>query len=221
MFDFRIPESVHQSRLSVYGTAPDGGGKAVFWIAKRSFDVGFCILLLPLLFLFSIVLLVLNPLFNAGPLFYRQKRMGKNFVPFRAIKFRSMAVAASIERGPDDPIEKERISAFGHLLRKSRVDELPQILNVLKGEMSLIGPRPDYYEHALVYLDVVPGYANRFRVRPGISGLAQVVVGYVSDSDGTAKKVAADIAYIENANFKLESWVVMKTIWTIITMRGA
>lgn len=170
---------------------------------------------------FSVLLLVLNPLFNAGPLLFAQKRMGKNCVPFHAIKFRSMAVAARIERGPEDPIEADRISTFGHLLRKSRIDELPQILCVLKGNMSLIGPRPDYYEHALVYLEIVPGYATRYFVRPGISGLAQVVVGYVSDSDGTAKKVAADIAYIENANFRLEGWIIWKTITTIITMGGA
>jgi len=83
-----------------------------------------------------------------------------------------MAEAPEITRGPEDPIEHDRISKFGRLLRKSRVDELPQILNVLMGDMSLIGPRPDYHEHALVYLNVVPNYASRYRVRPGISGFA-------------------------------------------------
>jgi len=132
-----------------------------------------------------------------------------------------MAEAHAIIRGPNDPIERDRISVFGRLLRTSRVDELPQILNVLMGDMSLIGPRPDFYEHALFYLDVVPGYATRYQIRPGISGLAQVVVGYVDDSDGTCRKVAADISYIENASFLLECWIVIKTIRVIVTFGGS
>jgi len=196
-------------------------GKAVFWIAKRAFDTILCLYLVPLLCAFSLLLLLINPFFNKGPLFFVQKRMGRNCVPFWAIKFRSMRAVETMSRGPEDPIEHDRISMFGRFLRKSRVDELPQILNVLKGDMSLIGPRPDYYEHALAYLDTVPGYQNRFRVRPGISGLAQVVVGYVRDTDGTCRKVAADISYIENAGYRLEGWIVVKTIQTIVTFRGA
>jgi lipopolysaccharide/colanic/teichoic acid biosynthesis glycosyltransferase len=221
VFDLRLPEAVETVKAPIKGRMIVSREKAFFWVVKRFYDLGLGLLLLPLLVFFSLSLLMLNPFFNRGSLFFIQKRMGKNCIPFLAIKFRSMAEVRNITRGPEDPIEHHRISAFGRFLRKSRVDELPQILNVLKGDMSLIGPRPDYYEHALVYLNVVPNYAIRYSVRPGISGLAQVVVGYVSDSDGTCRKVAADIAYIENVDYRLEWKIIVKTIQTIVTFGGA
>ena len=123
-------------------------GNKLFWINKRIFDLSVCILLLPLLFIISIILLIINIPFNSGSLFFIQDRMSKDCVAFPAIKFRTMLPAKEITRKYDDPIETDRITSFGKILRQSRIDELPQILNVLKGEMSLIGPRSDYYEHA-------------------------------------------------------------------------
>ena len=114
--------------------------------------------------------------------------MGKNCSVFSAIKFRTMAPVKEITRKYDDPIETHRITAFGKILRKSRIDELPQILNVLKGEMSLIGPRPDYYIHALEYLKNVKGYRERHIIRPGITGLSQIRLGYAEGLEATAKK---------------------------------
>ena len=110
-------------------------GNKLFWINKRIFDIIVCLFLLPLFFIITIILLVLNRFFNRGKLFFIQKRMGKNCNYFFVIKFRTMTYIEEITRKYDDPIETNRITSFGKILRKSRVDELPQILNVLKGEI--------------------------------------------------------------------------------------
>lgn len=197
------------------------GSNRIFWIAKRLFDVAGSLVLLPLLGLSVMSLLVLNPFLNPGKLLFIQKRMGRECRPFYAIKFRSMRAVDAIERGPNDPVEVQRITTLGRFLRKSRLDELPQILNVVFGEMSLIGPRPDYYSHAIDYLKNVPGYRERHIVRPGISGLAQVDLGYVEGTEATRKKVNADHHYINEAGFVQEGTLVVKTIVTVLARAGA
>ena len=106
----------------------------LFWINKRVFDIFISILLLPLLILCSCFLLVLNLFFNPGSLFFIQERMGKNCCSFYAIKFRTMVPVEKITRQYDDPIELDRIKPFGKVIRKFRLDELPQIVNILKGD---------------------------------------------------------------------------------------
>ncbi|MEL6570934.1 MAG: sugar transferase [Pseudomonadota bacterium] len=192
-----------------------------FRLAKRMFDIFISLLLLPLFFAVAVVLLILNPMFNKGGLFFVQKRMGRGTLPFDAYKFRSMIDRPEVERGANDPIETDRITRLGHYLRKSRIDELPQIINVLNGDMSLIGPRPDYYAHAEEYLTHIPGYRARHAVRPGISGYAQTEVGYVDNMDAVAAKVAADLYYIRNRRLKLEAWIFWRTLVTVVGHKGS
>jgi lipopolysaccharide/colanic/teichoic acid biosynthesis glycosyltransferase len=192
----------------------------LFWINKRMFDIIVCILLLPLLFIISIILLIINIPFNSGTLFFIQDRMGKNCVAFPAIKFRTMEHIKEITRKYDDPIEVNRITSLGKILRKSRIDELPQILNVLKGEMSLIGPRPDYYVHALEYLQNVKGYRERHIIRPGITGLSQIRMGYAEGLEATAKKASVDNYYIQNVSYIIELKIIGNTIITILRGMG-
>jgi lipopolysaccharide/colanic/teichoic acid biosynthesis glycosyltransferase len=195
-------------------------GNKLFWINKRLFDIIFCLLLLPLLFGIAIILLVFNQFFNSGRLFFIQKRMGKNCEFFFAIKFRTMTHVKAITRKYDDPIEINRITPLGRILRKMRIDELPQILNVLKGDMSLIGPRPDYYIHALEYLKVVEGYRDRHSVRPGITGLSQVRLGYTESLDATSKKVSIDNYYIQNVSYIIELKIIINTLIVVISGIG-
>ena len=195
-------------------------GNKMFWFNKRLFDIFICLLLIPLLLLFSIILLFFNYFFNKGSLLYIQDRMGKNCTIFSAIKFRTMVPVKEITRRYDDPIEINRITSFGKILRKSRIDELPQIINVLKGEMSLIGPRPDYYIHALEYLKNVNGYRERHIIRPGITGLSQIRLGYAEGLDATAKKVSVDNYYIQNVNYIIELKIIGNTIITILRGLG-
>lgn len=192
-----------------------------FLVAKRVFDVVFSLLLLPVLLICAIVLLALNPFYNRGPLFFIQPRMGRSCKAFKAVKFRSMRVVPKVERSADAPLEKDRITPLGGFLRKSRIDELPQILNVLRGDMSLIGPRPDYYNHAVQYLELIPGYRERHLVRPGISGLAQTELGYAEGVEATRRKVRADLYYITHRSLTLEAYVFWRTLSVILRRGGA
>ena len=184
----------------------------LFWTYKRSFDIFVSLLLLPLLFIISMFLFVLNRFFNRGELFFIQERMGKNCKVFTAIKFRSMSPINEITRKYDEPIEINRITPLGGILRKMRIDELPQILNVLKGDMSLIGPRPDYYLHALEYLKSIKGYRERYIIRPGITGLSQVSLGYAESLEATSKKTNIDNFYINNIGYIIDIKIIISTL---------
>jgi len=189
--------------------------------AKRLCDlVGAAALLIPLVF-FMLLLVAINPFLNKGPVWYRQDRMGFACRPFAAFKFRTMSGAHGRGRGAFDPLETERITPLGRILRITHIDELPQIINVLRGEMSLIGPRPDSYDHALIYLRTVPGYRDRHSILPGISGLAQTEVGYVDGIDDIRRKVAADLHYVATATLGLDLWIAWRTIVVVLARRGA
>jgi lipopolysaccharide/colanic/teichoic acid biosynthesis glycosyltransferase len=195
-------------------------GNKLFWINKRIFDISLSLLLLPLLFTIGIILLFFNLFLNQGRLFFIQKRMGKNCEFFFVIKFRTMTDNIEITRKYDDPIETNRVTSLGRILRKLRIDELPQILNVIKGEMSLIGPRPDYFPHALEYLNNIEGYRERHNVRPGITGLSQIRLGYVDSLEGTTKKAFIDNYYIQNVSYVIEFKIIINTILVIIKGLG-
>lgn len=195
-------------------------GNKLFWFNKRIFDIFVSLILLPILIIIGIILLVLNRFFNFGRLFFIQKRMGKNCKVFSAIKFRTMLHSNDISRKFDEPIEINRITPLGRILRKLRIDEFPQILNVLKGDMSLIGPRPDYYIHALEYLKLIDGYRDRYVIRPGITGLSQIRLGYVESLEGTLKKVSIDNYYIKNVSYIIEFKIIINTILIMIKGSG-
>lgn len=199
---------------------PDSFRWTLFGWVKRGFDVLLSLYLLPVLIILGVGLLLLNPFFNRGSLLFVQPRMGRDCRAFRAYKFRTM-VASDVKRGPNDPLERDRITRLGGFLRRTRLDELPQILNVLKGDMSLIGPRPDYYDHAVAFLDTIQGYRERHMVRPGISGLAQTEIGYVEGTEATKRKVQADLFYITNTGFALEAWIFWRTLLTVFGRAGA
>ncbi|MBK0399775.1 sugar transferase [Limibaculum sp. M0105] len=189
--------------------------------SKRAVDLAASLLALPAIALAGLTLMALNPIWNPGPLFYRQVRMGRDCKPFTAIKFRTMRCTPAIMRGPNDPVEDDRITRLGAFLRKSRIDEWPQFLNVLAGDMSLIGPRPDYWDHAVHYLQTVPGYRERHAMRPGITGLAQVDDGYAEGIESTFRKVRYDLFYIERTGFRMEAYIIMRTLSVLFTGAGA
>jgi lipopolysaccharide/colanic/teichoic acid biosynthesis glycosyltransferase len=195
-------------------------GNKLFWISKRLFDLTISISLLPLLLIISILLLFLNPFYNIGKLLFIQERMGKDCEAFFAIKFRTMSPIKEITRKFDEPIEIDRITPLGRVLRRMRIDELPQILNVLKGDMSLIGPRPDYYAHALECLKNIEGYYERHTIRPGITGLSQIKFGYVESLEAISKKVSTDNYYIQNVGYLTELKIIFSTMLVILRARG-
>lgn len=220
MFDFQDTITDPPETAALPGHL--GGERRVAHIgAKRTFDVVIAIVLLLPLAVFALVLCALNPFFNRGPLLFRQNRMGFRCQPFVAFKFRTMTLPTGRSRGAFDALETDRITPLGRFLRKTRIDELPQIINVLRGQMSLIGPRPDSLDHARVYLRVVPGYHARHQVVPGISGFAQTEIGYVDGLDGVHRKVAADLHYIAHATLAFDLWIAWRTLVVIFAQRGS
>jgi lipopolysaccharide/colanic/teichoic acid biosynthesis glycosyltransferase len=169
------------------------------------------LLLLPGLPLMAIAF-VLVRLTSRGPALFRQCRVGQNGVIFCLYKIRSMTLNAEAHTGPAwtqaaDP----RVTRIGHFLRKFHLDELPQLFNVLKGEMSLVGPRPERPEFVEVLSKQLPAYENRLAVRPGITGLAQLNLPPDSDLDSVNRKVILDLEYIQTAGLWLDLRLIVAT----------
>ena len=189
--------------------------RRVFFAGKRSFDVGMSVLFLPCLAVIALVLLVLNPVLNRGPLFYTQVRMGRDCQPFTAIKFRTMLPAEGATRGADDPLEQDRITPLGRFLRKSRVDELPQVINVVRGEMSLVGPRPLWTEEA----KQCRGWTQkRLDITPGITGLWQVTGRSDIPFD---EMVKLDYLYVTGWSLGWDLKLLLQTVPAVLGRRGA
>ena len=192
-----------------------------FKIFKRGCDIVFGLLALPALILVGALLLVLNPVLNRGPLFFRQERIGLWGQPFMIWKFRTMTHSEVVARPHDAPLELDRITRLGRILRITRVDELPNFLNVLAGEMSLVGPRPDAAGHAEVYARTVPYYRDRFRVRPGITGLAQVRNGYADCETAIRRKARLDRWYVRRSCGRIDLYVIVATLAVMVRQTGA
>lgn len=193
----------------------------MFRAYKPLFDITLSLLALPLIGIMCIVLLILNPWLNPGPLFFTQERLGWHKRPFRMIKFRSMTTAKSEARGTEDGLEEHRITPLGRILRKLRLDELPNFLNVLRGQMSVIGPRPDARSHAEAFLDEIPHYEFRYLVKPGITGLAQIESGYADGVEATHRKANYDQVYVETSCGRLDVYIALRTIKVMLTGFGA
>jgi len=159
---------------------------------------------------------------SEGPIFYRQKRVGRNGTVFECYKFRTMYADAEADSGPtwasdDDP----RVTTVGRLLRMSRLDEIPQLWNVLRGDMSFVGPRPERPEFVERLSQVISHYHLRHIVRPGITGWAQIRYGYGSSVKDAKEKIQYDLFYIKNMSYGLDLLIVFETIKTIVLGRGA
>jgi exopolysaccharide biosynthesis polyprenyl glycosylphosphotransferase len=178
----------------------------------------------------GVVLLVSSPLWvlnaiaikldSRGPVFYRQERVGRDGEIFRMLKFRSMYQDAE-KAGPQWAHRKDpRITRVGWILRKLHLDELPQMINVLKGEMSLVGPRPERPVFVEQLAKEIPLYARRLRVRPGITGWAQVRHKYDESIDDVRKKVEYDLYYIENMSLRMDFKILLSTIAHMLLWKG-
>lgn len=181
---------------------------------KRAFDIaaaGLAILaFLPLLMVIGMAIWMESD----GPILFRQQRTGLNGKPFRIFKFRTMRVVEDGAEIRQAVRGDARVTPLGSLLRKLSLDELPQLLNVLRGEMSIVGPRPHALAHDLIWSARVPGYAGRFRVRPGLTGAAQVngYRGEVANDEGLFARIDADNAYIDDWSFGEDLALVARTV---------
>jgi exopolysaccharide biosynthesis polyprenyl glycosylphosphotransferase len=187
---------------------------------RRVFDVLLSVFgILCSLFILPFILLG-NAIANRGPLVYTQERVGLNGEPFKIYKFRSMVTNAEAGGAVWAKINDSRVTTFGRFLRTTRLDELPQLINIIKGDMSIIGPRPERPMFVSELSQVIPFYQTRHIVKPGLTGWAQVKARYGSSMDDSLVKLQYDLYYIKHRGFLLDINILIKTLSTVIFFRG-
>lgn len=207
-------------------------GKAWFWenmmeINKQKFekikrwlDIVLALLLGTLFLITFPMIAVAIKLTSPGPVFYRQKRVGKSGKVFEILKYRSMCQDAEKNGAAWAQKNDSRITFFGNIMRKTRIDELPQFWNVLKGDLSFAGPRPERPEFVQELVQKIPHYAMRQLVKPGLSGWAQINFPYGSSVGDAVQKLQYDLYYIKNRSLMLEISILLKTIMAIVKREG-
>jgi exopolysaccharide biosynthesis polyprenyl glycosylphosphotransferase len=189
---------------------------------KRLFDFLVASLGLILLSPFFLIVSLLIKINSPGPALFKQERVGKDGKIFKMWKFRTMRTDAELETGPVWATEEDpRITRVGRFLRKNHIDEIPQLINVFKGEMSLIGPRPERPEFIEEINDHIPNFNERLRVRPGITGLAQVRYRYGASIKDATRKLKYDLLYIKRMCWMLEMRILFWTVGRVLTGEGA
>jgi exopolysaccharide biosynthesis polyprenyl glycosylphosphotransferase len=188
---------------------------------KRTIDIVVSLLILIVTFPVCLISALAIRLESKGPVFFIQERCGVNGVLFKMIKFRSMFADAEKITGPvwsqkNDP----RITKIGRLLRKVRIDEIPQFINVLKGEMSIVGPRPERPYFVEKLSGEIPYYKRRLKVRPGITGWAQVKHKYDETIEDVKIKLRYDLFYIENMSLRMDFKILARTIFVVLFGKG-
>lgn len=185
---------------------------------KRLIDITFSMLALVLLAPLLLTIALLVKLGSPGPVFFRQERIGLGGKPFHIIKFRSM-VADAERNGPQlSSTSDPRITRIGRFLRRTRMDELPQFWNVIKGDMSLVGPRPERQHFINEIIKVAPHYSHLHKVRPGLTSWGQVKFGYAENVDQMVRRLKYDILYIENMSLAVDLKIMAYTV--IIILKG-
>ncbi len=193
--------------------------KPLYAFSKRVFDILFALVFMVLLALPMLIIAVCVKCSSEGTVFYRQERLGLGGKKIDVIKFRSMRMDAEQDAirwsmGDDDP----RITKVGRLLRKTRLDELPQLWCILKGDMSVVGPRPEREAYYQRFEQYVHGFSERLKVQPGLTGLAQVRGGYYLMPQ---EKIVYDVEYIKSRSMWLDVKIVFETIAVVFKREGA
>jgi lipopolysaccharide/colanic/teichoic acid biosynthesis glycosyltransferase len=217
----RVPVNSIGHHLSDVIQINESAGYRLFHMFKRMLDMFMCLPILIVLVVVTPLVWLANALFAPGPLFYTQTRLGLSGRPFQIYKFRSMRTDAEKDgraiwaQGAD-----ARITAVGRWLRRTRLDELPQFLNVWRGEMSIIGPRPERPEFVEQLSNSIPYYRARHAVRPGLTGWAQVRFRYGSSIEDSRMKLEYDLYYVKHATPLLDIQIMVRTVAIMLQMKG-
>lgn len=184
----------------------------LYFFSKRLFDIGLCFALMPLVILMISMFYIFVRLESRGGGLFLQERIGYRGEIFVIYKLRSMHV--------DVKTGIQVITKVGAFMRKHRIDEFPQIFNILKGDMSFVGPRPEVVYTARIYEKMIPGFERRNKVKPGLSGYAQVHQGHVTSVGDVSLKLTYDLYYIEKQSFLLDAKIILQTLCVAATGRG-
>jgi exopolysaccharide biosynthesis polyprenyl glycosylphosphotransferase len=193
-----------------------------YWqeVSKRLVDIVSALFALIILFPIYLIIALAVKFTSNGPIFYFQERIGWHAKPFNIIKFRTMTVDAEAS-GPQLSSENDpRITKVGKFLRKTRLDELPQFYNVLVGQMSIVGPRPERRHFIELIMQRAPHYKHLHKVRPGITSWGQVKYGYAENVDQMIERLKFDIIYVENMSIYLDIKILLYTIYIVFRGRG-
>ncbi|MEL4178466.1 TIGR03013 family XrtA/PEP-CTERM system glycosyltransferase [Roseateles sp. PN1] len=201
----------------------DGFNQGVVRTAiKRVFDVVSASLIFIAALPVMLVTAVFIKLESTGPVFYRQERVGLNGKPFKVIKFRSMRTDAEKDGKPRwATLNDDRVTKVGRFIRKVRIDELPQLINVLQGDMSMVGPRPERQYFVDELINKIPYFAVRQSVKPGVTGWAQVRYEYGSTVEDSVEKLQYDLYYVKNHTMFLDMLIMLETVAVVLTGKGA
>ncbi|MEK6749943.1 MAG: TIGR03013 family XrtA/PEP-CTERM system glycosyltransferase [Pseudomonadota bacterium] len=190
-------------------------------ITKRIFDIAVSSILLIFAAPFMVLAMIVIVIDDPGPIFYGQVRVGDKWKLFRILKFRSMRVDAEKHGAQFATHNDPRITRVGRLLRKTRIDELPQLFTVLKGDMSFVGPRPERPEFVERFSEKIPYYADRHRVKPGLTGWAQICFPYGASDKDAMGKLEYDLYYVKNYSLFLDLLILLQTAEVILWGKGA
>lgn len=194
------------------------GGSKGFLFIKRLMDIILSAAGLVCLFIPMVIIGILVKLDSKGPAIYSQARLGKDAKPFMIYKFRSMILDAEADGPKWADLDDQRCTKLGKMLRKTRLDELPQLYNILIGDMSIVGPRPERECFYVEFEKYIPGFKNRMAVTPGLTGHAQVNGGY---SLLPEEKIVYDMEYIANRSLRMDLQCILKTISVFFSHEGA
>ena len=193
--------------------------KHYFNLFKRAFDLIFSLIVLLASLIFWPLIALAIKLESRGPIFFKQKRVGKNEEVFQMLKFRTMKTEGN--NGGMTKEKDNRITPIGNFLRKSRLDEIPQVINIIKGEMSFIGPRPERPEYVSQLAEQIPFYKTRLLIKPGVSGWDQVSGVYHSPSlSDTIEKLQYDLYYLKHRSIYFDVAIFFKTVATVLGRGG-
>jgi sugar transferase (PEP-CTERM system associated) len=189
-------------------------------LLRRGFNIALALLGLLLSLPLAVVTALAIKLESRGPIFYTQERVGKNGEPFTMIKFRSMRADAEQDGPQWSTAGDNRITRVGKFIRKTRLDEIPQFINVLRGELSFVGPRAERPFFVEQLSEIIPFYSQRHLVEPGLTGWAQVNYGYGSSVEDAIQKFQYDLYYIKNASLLFDLWILLKSVKIVLLGRG-
>jgi len=190
-------------------------------VIKRFIDIFMSVFALVFFLPFLLFLGLLIKIDSVGPIFYHQKRVGKNGKEFRIFKLRTMVVDAEKKSGPIwSQKDDSRITRIGRILRRIRLDEIPQFINVLEGHMSIVGPRPERPNFVDEFSKKIPLYKHRLKMKPGITGWAQIKHKYDESLDDVKEKLQYDLYYLENMSLRLDFKIILNTISIVFSAKG-